>query len=573
MEQAHYSQQELCWIVPLEKYSTVLNDAKIGKIIPGSTIKIEEIPDFVLNAFSNKQQSIPNFFNTININNNFHTFKTINNSNNDNKNNIGDKNVAKLMEERIPKNLLSKLMRFQYLGVREAILKNGRVFLCDEMGLGKTIEALAICSYYRSDWPCLIICPSSLRLTWSSEIQKWLNIEEEYIQVIFTAKDIIRPSSQIVIINYDLVSRGNMIEQIQKAKFNVIVADESHYLKNKDAKRTKIICPFIKNSKYALLLTGTPALSRPIELYTQLNALIPRTISSPVQFGKRYCDAKETKFGWDFTGSSNLSELRLLLEKTVMIRRLKKDVLLELPPKIRQRIIIDIPKRKLKPLENLLKESREIGKLLNKCKYISEKELNGLDMKSKSKLVQLYLESSKVKLQPVTEYIAELYNNSDKKFIVFAHHQHLIQGIATFVEDKLKAKYIKIDGSTKNSIRQDLCDTFQQDSQVRIAVLAITAAGVGLTLNKADIVVFTELFWNPAQLLQGEDRAHRIGREGSVDVKYLYADGTIDEIQWPLLQRKLDVVGATIDGKNDIISMASATKDVTRIYPNFLIKI
>ena len=136
MEQAHYSQQELCWIVPLEKYSTVLNDAKIGKIIPGSTIKIEEIPDFVLNAFSNKQQSIPNFFNTININNNFHTFKTINNSNNDNKNNIGDKNVAKLMEERIPKNLLSKLMRFQYLGVREAILKNGRVFLCDEMGLG-----------------------------------------------------------------------------------------------------------------------------------------------------------------------------------------------------------------------------------------------------------------------------------------------------------------------------------------------------------------------------------------------------------------------------------------------------
>jgi len=107
---------------------------------------------------------------------------------------------------------------------------------------GKTIQALAICSYYRSDWPCLIICPSSLRLTWSSEIQKWLNIEEEYIQVIFTAKDIIRPSSQIVIINYDLVSRGNMIEQIQKAKFNVIVADESHYLKNKDVIKYIYIC-------------------------------------------------------------------------------------------------------------------------------------------------------------------------------------------------------------------------------------------------------------------------------------------------------------------------------------------
>jgi len=90
-----------------------------------------------------------------------------------------------------------------------------------------------------------------------------------------------------------------------------------------------------------------------------------------------------------FIGSSNLSELRLLLEKTVMIRRLKKDVLLELPPKIRQRIIIDIPKTKLKTLENLLKESREIGKTLNESKFIPEKELNGLDLKSKSILIKL----------------------------------------------------------------------------------------------------------------------------------------------------------------------------------------
>jgi len=119
MEQAHYSQQELCWVVPLENYRTVLTDAKNGKIIPGSTVKVEEIPDFVLNAFNNKYP--------------LHHF---NNNNNNNSNKDKNKNIAKLMEEKIPKNLLSKLMRFQYLGVREAILKNGRVFLCDEMGLG-----------------------------------------------------------------------------------------------------------------------------------------------------------------------------------------------------------------------------------------------------------------------------------------------------------------------------------------------------------------------------------------------------------------------------------------------------
>jgi len=112
MENSHYSPQETCWIVPLSKYKTILRDSKEGKIIPGTITKVEEIPDFVLNVFSS------NYTNAIHPNND------------------SNENIAKLMEERIPKSLLSKLMRFQYMGVREAILKNGRVFLCDEMGLG-----------------------------------------------------------------------------------------------------------------------------------------------------------------------------------------------------------------------------------------------------------------------------------------------------------------------------------------------------------------------------------------------------------------------------------------------------
>ncbi|ORX43772.1 hypothetical protein BCR36DRAFT_303036 [Piromyces finnis] len=411
------------------------------------------------------------------------------------------------MEERIPNYLLKKLMRFQFMGVRDAILKCGRVFLCDEMGLGKTIQALAICSYYKNDWPCLIICPSSLRLTWASEIKKWLNLDEDDIQVIFTTKDSLRKTSKIVILSYDIISRKGIEDQIKSIKFNVVVADESHYLKNKDAKRTKIICPIIKNSKYALLLTGTPALSRPIELYTQLNSLIPRAISNPIKFGLRYCDAKETKFGWDFNGSSNLSELKQLLEKTVMIRRLKKDVLEELPAKVRQCIMIDIPKKSLKEIDKLMNESKKLDISINKMKYSNN-------------------ETAKKKLEMQKKALL-LYNSSDSKFIVFAHHQELLNGITEYVEKKLKAQYIRIDGETKQNIRQNLCDKFQEIPNIRIAILAITAAGVGLTLSKADFVVFAELFWNPAQLLQGEDRAHRIGRIESVHVKYIIANGTI----------------------------------------------
>lgn len=540
MEQSHYSPQELCWIVPLSQYKTILIDAEEGKIIPGFSVNVEKIPDFVLNVFSS------NYTNSIHKN-------------------TTNENIAKLMEERIPKQLLSKLMRFQYMGIREAILKNGRVFLCDEMGLGKTIQALAICSYYKNDWPCLIICPSSLRLTWASEIHKWLNIDEEYIQIIFSTKDIIKSSSKIVIVSYDLISRKGMSDQI-KNKFNVVVADESHYIKNRDAKRTKIICPIIKDSKYALLLTGTPALSRPIELYTQLNSLIPRAISNPIKFAERYCDAKKTSFGWDFNGSSNLSELKLLLEKTVMIRRLKKDVLLELPPKVRQCIMIEVPKKSLKELNKLMSESKELDVSINKLRYQNnETTKQKLELQKKALLVKLYSETARAKIPSVQEYIDELYNNSDKNFIVFAHHQELLNGITEYVEKKLKAQYIRIDGETKQNNRQLFCENFQTNPNIRIAILAITAAGVGLTLNKADLVIFAELFWNPAQLLQGEDRAHRIGRVGSVDIKYLIANGTIDDMQWPLIQKKLDIIGATIDGKNDIISMSTTGKDTTRI--------
>eukprot|EP00041_Stephanoeca_diplocostata_P034170 m.1148454 g.1148454 ORF g.1148454 m.1148454 type:complete len:291 (-) comp24475_c1_seq19:2288-3160(-) len=133
------------------------------------------------------------------------------------------------------------------------------------------------------------------------------------------------------------------------------------------------------------------------------------------------------------------------------------------------------------------------------------------------------------------------------KFLVFGHHRDLLDRAADHLAKK-RIRHIRIDGDTPQGIRQELCHRFQTDDSTQAAVLSITAAGVGLTLNKAQTVVFLELFWNPGQLLQAEDRAHRLGQENCVDIKYIIAKGTLDETQWLLVQRKINVVGQSVNG-------------------------
>jgi len=164
----------------------------------------------------------------------------------------------------------------------------------------------------------------------------------------------------------------------------------------------------------------------------------------------------------------------------------------------------------------------------------------------------MYQETSVSKAPAVLEYLSDLLENEETSFIVFAHHISLMDAISNFLGEK-GVKHIRIDGSTPQHSRQALVDTFQDKEDVRVAVLGITSASVGLTLTKASTIIFAELYWTPAQLLQGEDRAHRIGQKRSVDVKYLLAEGTVDDQLWPILKRKLEVVGQSVDGAKGVM--------------------
>lgn len=159
--------------------------------------------------------------------------------------------------------------------------------------------------------------------------------------------------------------------------------------------------------------------------------------------------------------------------------------------------------------------------------------------------MRLYKASGRAKLQGTLEQIEQALDEGDK-IIVFAHHQAVLDGIeAKFGKG---GKTMRIDGKVSVDKRKAAVDAFQNDPKVKLAILSITAAGVGITLTAAQCVIFAELFWNPGHLIQAEDRAHRVGQKGSVQVRYLYAPGSIDEIMWPLLTSKLEVVGQVLDG-------------------------
>uniref|UniRef100_A0A673CLZ0 SWI/SNF-related matrix-associated actin-dependent regulator of chromatin subfamily A-like protein 1 n=1 Tax=Sphaeramia orbicularis TaxID=375764 RepID=A0A673CLZ0_9TELE len=428
----------------------------------------------------------------------------------------------------IDPSLTNSLMPFQREGVNFAVSKQGRLLLADDMGLGKTVQAICIAAFYRDEWPLLVVAPSSVRFTWAEAFRRWLpSLSPDSINVVVKAKDNLR-AGLVNIISYDLLSRTEKQQQPGNP-FKVLIMDESHFLKNIKTARCKAALPLLKAAKRVILLSGTPAMSRPAELYTQILAVRPTLFPRFHDFGIRYCDAKQMTWGWDYSGSSNLGELKLLLEECLMLRRLKSDVLSQLPAKQRKVVTITIDGINTRTKAALSAAAKELAK--GHRNKIEEKEA----------LLVFYNYTAEAKLQAIMEYITDMLECGREKFLVFAHHKLVLDHITRELGKK-NVSYIRIDGATPSAERQQLCEKFQYSTKAHVAVLSITAANMGLTLHSADLVIFAELFWNPGVLIQAEDRVHRIGQTCNVNIHYLVAKGTADDHLWPMIQAKMNVL-------------------------------
>ncbi|KAM3722857.1 SWI/SNF-related matrix-associated actin-dependent regulator of chromatin subfamily A-like protein [Dirofilaria immitis] len=434
------------------------------------------------------------------------------------------------LEKHIEKTLVDALFPYQRLGVIYGVMKRGRLLLADEMGLGKSIQALGIARYFKCDWPLLIICPSSVKFSWLNQFESFLPDINE-IAIIEKGSDRLplkKTKQTVIIMSYDLMvsKQSHLIEY----DFKAIIFDESHLLKDTNAQRTKVATNISKKALRVILLTGTPALSRPVELFSQIRIIDSKMFPNYRDFAIRYCDGKRGRYSFEAKGCTNSDELAIILTGSVMLRRLKKDVLSDLP--VKRREVVNLTDDSIYTNISKLREA--------KTAYSGAKDN---DTKHQ-RLVDYYYETGIAKAKSVARYIIDhyFYDGAPKrKLLIFAHHQVVLDMISMDVAKK-GLRSIRIDGATASRSRDEQCRLFQENDDVMVAILSITAAGIGVTLTAATIVVFAELHWNPGTLKQAEDRAHRLGQKDSVFVQYLIAKGTADDILWPLIQKKLDVL-------------------------------
>lgn len=443
----------------------------------------------------------------------------------------------------VPAKVRSLCFPYQRAGIEQSLsTMGGRHWFCDEMGLGKSMASIAVmASKHRAGQQTLVICPSYLRHNWSKEIGFWSDGGLSTCLIMKT-KDTIPSDVDVVVISYDLAVRK--IKELRETAWACAICDESHYLKSRNAKRTKALTRLLHTIARVYLLTGTPAMSRPAELYTQLHVLYPQTFRSFYDFGKRYADLKPNRWGgFDESGASNTTELSMLMQGC-MIRRLKKNVLPDLPTKLREDVTISPSKSALKEFGPKFDQLRLLSVALQTA---SEGRARRLFNERQMLTSDLFRMTATAKIECVKAYVTGRIMGEHHKVLVWAHHQVLLDAI----EDAVIAcnvEFIKITGKTDQNKRQGMVDEFRTNPAKRVAILSLMACSTGLNFTPVAHAIFAELIWSPSVLAQAEDRLHRIGATEVCNYTYLIADGTLDAKIYTRIHEKFNTVDKIIDG-------------------------
>lgn len=438
-------------------------------------------------------------------------------------------------------------MPFQKAGIRYALARPN-VLIGDEMGLGKTIQAIGILNTDETIDSAIIVCPKSLKLNWKRELDKW--------QTRGLSVGVVNggwPDTQIVILNYEQL--GKFDDKIQAQEWGCCILDEAHLIKNRKAQRSQHAKAIKARRK--IRLTGTPIVNRPIELYNLISDMAD--FGSFFAFAKRYAGAVHNGWGWDFSGAANLDELQRRLRETIMVRRLKMDVLTELPRKIRQIVEIeaDTPAQKKAVKAEQVYEAATEEKLAGLRVAVELAKADSEDiykaavarLTEASKVVfvdmaRLRHETAVAKIPAVIEHVRAALEDNDNKVIIAVHHHDmgnaLMAGLSEF-------KPVMLTGENNEQQRQSAVDSFQNDPAVRVFVGSIMAAGVGITLTASSHVVFAELDWVPGNMSQMEDRAHRIGQTETVLVQHIVLSESLDARMARILVSKQAVIESALD--------------------------
>lgn len=471
--------------------------------------------------------------------------------------------IPELPDLTVPHNLKIQPYPYQLKGIARG-LQLKRFMNCDEPGLGKTLQSIATINLADA-FPCLVVCPSSLKINWLREWEKFTDKKA----MILTDK--VRDTwtfffqtgmHQVFIVNYESLKKY-FVQRIKKAEgwtlrdvefrnsinlFKSVIIDESHRCKSASTQQAKFCKGICTGKEWVIELTGTPVVNRPKDLIPQL-AILDRMndFGGYKPFVDRYCSGQRE--------ASNLRELNFNLWKYCMFRREKSLVLTDLPDKIRQVNTCEITNRK-----EYMDAERDLIMYLQKYKDADDdkiaKAMRGEVMVRINILRQI---SARGKVRDVIEFVKDFRENG-KKIILFCSLHEVV--------DQLKRYFptaVSVTGRDSQDEKQRAVDAFQNNPKADIIICSIKAAGVGLTLTASSNVAFVEFPWTYADCCQCEDRAHRIGQKDSVTCYYFLGRRTIDEKVYRIIQEKKNianaVTGSTEDIEENIVDMVARIFD------------
>lgn len=409
----------------------------------------------------------------------------------------------------------------------EKLAGSKRFILADDMGLGKTTSTI-IASLETGSKKILIVCPASLKINWQREIE---NYSDRSVFICEGKK--FSTEHDFVIINYDILKnfhdpKSKEPTLLEQCNFDLVILDEAHMISNAQAQRTKIINSFVKKINRVWLLTGTPMTSRPMNYYNLLSIIESPVAQNWMAYAIRYCQGYQFKAGnrkvWNVTGASNLEELRDRTSKQIL-RRLKEEVL-DLPDKIITPVYLRLQS---KEYENLMGE------------YYDWYDRNPDESSSLTVQFSKLMKVRKVIANEKTKQTIEFAENileQGNKVIIFTNFTDSLQTIY----QHFKKQAVYLDGSCSNSVRQQAVDSFQNDDKIKVFVGNLKAAGVGLTLTSAEVVIMNDLSFVPAEHAQAEDRAYRYGQKSNVLVYYPLYENTIEGVIYDILNKKKEII-------------------------------
>ena len=453
--------------------------------------------------------------------------------------------IQKLIEAKAGEQFKGELLNFQKEGLDFFIKSSGNALLADEMGLGKTVQTLAYLATEKQTFPALIVSPLVTLNNWQREIEKFLHKKSKNgkinvskspsFTIIRTGKSSKLPDVDFYIINYELLHKR--IVDLSSLGIKSVVCDEVHNLRSKTTKKYHAIKKFAAQSsiKYRMGLSGTPIYNRGSEIWPIIDILRPGLLGNFKEFCEYFCYVNEK--GKAIVLENKRESLRNELQKHVMLRRKKSDVLKELKDKVRYKEVIDADTDYY---------FEELDKIWTKLETEQNRAESAFDKSaSYNRAIQSERQVAGIaKLSHVINFVNNIME-IEESVVVFCHHR----AIHTQLNEKLKEfSPVSIIGGQSDKDRQRNIDMFQL-GQSKLMIAGLRAGNVGINLTRAKYVIFAELDWSPAIHRQAEDRLHRIGQKNTVFAYYLIGNGTLDDHVANVLVDKSYEIDAIMDEK------------------------